>query len=84
MPEIAPEAPMLGIVEVGSVRNWKKIAERPERKYKKRNLILPSLSSTLSPKIQRYHMFPKRWSIPPCKNIEVKRVIRENLAGTKP
>src|SRR5437867_3597424 len=37
-----------------------------------RNGKWPSRSSTLSPKIQRYHMFPIRCSQPPCRNIDVR------------
>jgi hypothetical protein len=44
----------------------------------------PKASSTLSPKIHRNHMLPMMCDQPPCRNIEVMRVIGRTAAGTTP
>src|SRR3954447_21555852 len=44
----------------------------------------PTRSSTLSPKIQRYHMFPITCDQLPCRNIDVISVGALNVAGTTP
>src|SRR5712672_2739168 len=44
----------------------------------------PTRSSTLSPKIQRYHMLPITCIQPPCRNIDVMSVGHEKCAGTTP
>ena len=44
----------------------------------------PTRSSTLSPKIQRYHMLPMTCNQLPCRNIEVISVGAEKYAGTTP
>ncbi|MND04080.1 hypothetical protein D3C83_241980 [compost metagenome] len=41
-------------------------------------------SSTLSPKIHRYSMFPPACMKPPCRNIDEKTATQENAAGTRP
>ena len=84
MPDIAPLAPITGICDVGSVRYWVASAIIPDERYIAMYLIFPNLSSMLSPKSQRYHMFPKMWPKPPCRNIDVRAVVSAGLAAVKP
>ena len=44
----------------------------------------PMRSSTLSPKIQRNSMFPRKCIHPPCRNIDVNTELSVKLAGTTP
>src|ERR1700749_1055476 len=44
----------------------------------------PTRSSTLSPKIQRYHMLPSTCDQLPCRNIDVMSVGAAKYAGTTP
>src|SRR3954464_13380631 len=44
----------------------------------------PTRSSTLSPKIHRYHMFPSTCDQLPCRNIDVISVGAVKYAGTTP
>src|SRR5689334_11445164 len=38
----------------------------------------------LSPKMNRNHMLPTMWSMPPCRNMEVKMCRKLNDDGVKP
>src|SRR5262249_55895657 len=48
------------------------------------NRPCPKRSSTLSPKIHRYHMLPITCDQLPCRNIDVKRVETRKWVGTTP
>ncbi len=84
MPDIAPLAPMIGICDAGAARYWAASAMVPDKMYIAMNLVFPNLSSMLSPKSHRYHMFPRMWPKPPWRNIDVSAVVIAGLDGVKP
>ena len=63
---------------------WPSAAVEPAEQVEDEEAAVAEASSTLSPKIHRYHMLPMTCDQPPCRNIDVTSVTRREVARHDP